>query len=191
MSRPSISANEQISAELECQTEKAYELWRSRQDRSSHPAGNFDNQSRWYPAAAERQPCCDAIRSPSAAYPYSLMTHCRSVEHIANPLRCGRLANFARVLLKTKNPRSARVAMTTSKPLPCGMTAFLSIYDGKTEYVLGETVTSRARQDHNGGIYVYRTEQEAREAHVPSLIHAAGCAACSSESKGRGRVLPL
>ena len=43
---------------------------------------------------------------------------------------------------------------------------FYSIYNGETEYVLGEPVADRARQGHSGGIYVYRTEKEAHRAQV-------------------------
>jgi hypothetical protein len=57
--------------------------WRSLQDRHVHPAGTFDSAGRWYPDADERCPECDRIRSPSRAYPYSYMVHCRSYTHVA------------------------------------------------------------------------------------------------------------
>ena len=55
-----------------------------RQSRRSHPDGSFDKSGRWYPSEAEECECCKSIRSPSRSYPYSYMTHCRSVEHVAN-----------------------------------------------------------------------------------------------------------
>ena len=61
----------------------AYEYVR-RQERRAHPDGIFDGVGRWYPSEAEGQPCCDRIRRPSGRWPYSLMTHCRSVAHVAN-----------------------------------------------------------------------------------------------------------
>jgi hypothetical protein len=54
-----------------------------RQERRTHPAGKFDRGGRWYPSEAEEQPCCSSIRNPSRAWPYTLMTHCRSIPHIA------------------------------------------------------------------------------------------------------------
>jgi len=56
--------------------------YESRQDRSEHPEGTFDDAGRWYPDDDERCECCDYIRSPSRAYPYSLMVHCRTKKHI-------------------------------------------------------------------------------------------------------------
>lgn len=50
----------------------------------AHPSGDFDKRGRWYPEASERCPCCDSIRNPSAAHPYSYMVHCRTAEHLAH-----------------------------------------------------------------------------------------------------------
>lgn len=60
----------------------AYEYIR-RQERRAHPDGIFDGVGRWYPSEAEERPCCDYIRRPSGRWPYSLLTHCRSVAHVA------------------------------------------------------------------------------------------------------------
>lgn len=51
--------------------------------RLAHPVGKFDNARRWYPAESEEGDCCTAIRRPSREYPYSLLTHCRSIGHVA------------------------------------------------------------------------------------------------------------
>jgi hypothetical protein len=60
----------------------AYEYVR-RQERATHPDGIFDGVGRWYPGEGEEQPCCDRIRRPSGRWPYSLMTHCRTLPHVA------------------------------------------------------------------------------------------------------------
>ena len=62
----------------------AMEEYLARQERRRHPDGTFDKKSRWYPSGKEKQECCENIRGPSTAYPYSSMVHCRTVEHVAN-----------------------------------------------------------------------------------------------------------
>ena len=54
-----------------------------RRYRISHPLGRTDNGGRWLPSDAERCDCCDGIREPSRSWPYSLMTHCRTADHMA------------------------------------------------------------------------------------------------------------
>ena len=63
--------------------ELAISTWERRQDRDEHPDGYWDKAGRWYPSEDEEQECCSRIRGPSRAYPYSLMKHCRSREHVA------------------------------------------------------------------------------------------------------------
>lgn len=63
---------------------KAAEVYVSRKQRDTHPDGEFDKGGRWYPSREETCSCCSSIRSPSRAYQYSLMVHCRTCEHIAN-----------------------------------------------------------------------------------------------------------
>lgn len=53
-------------------------------NRYIHPSGKMDKAGRWYPSEEEWQKCCSSIRSPSRAYPWSLMTHCRTAEHVAH-----------------------------------------------------------------------------------------------------------
>jgi len=65
-------------------TIKATEEYLSRKIRKSHPDGTFDKANRWYPSDLEVCECCSTVRAPSRAYPYSIMTHCRSIAHIAN-----------------------------------------------------------------------------------------------------------
>lgn len=56
----------------------------ARKNRQSHPEGTFDKQGRFYPSDREFQACCSSIRTPSRAYPYSYMTHCRTADHVAH-----------------------------------------------------------------------------------------------------------
>lgn len=65
-------------------TQTAAKKFIARQNRTEHPDGEFDNGGRWYPSDAEHQRCCNAVRSPSRAWPYSYLVHCRTAEHIAN-----------------------------------------------------------------------------------------------------------
>lgn len=44
--------------------------------------GKFDNGGRFYPN--DSYDCCKGIRSPSRAFPRSLLTHCHSLQHIAS-----------------------------------------------------------------------------------------------------------
>lgn len=64
--------------------EMALQCYFRRKERTENPSGNFDKQGRFYPNSEELQPCCTYIRIPSKNWPYSLMVHCRSAEHIAN-----------------------------------------------------------------------------------------------------------
>lgn len=66
------------------QLDKAAREYLARQARESHPKGEFDNAQRFRPSEDERQECCDYIRPPSRTWPFSLMKHCRSIEHVAN-----------------------------------------------------------------------------------------------------------
>lgn len=52
--------------------------------RTYRPSGKTDNGGRWYPSTGEKRECCNLIREPSRAFPWSLYKHCNSVKHIAN-----------------------------------------------------------------------------------------------------------
>jgi hypothetical protein len=145
----------------------------ARQARDAHPVGTFDRGGRWYPADEEWRNCCARIRTPSRSWPYSLLVHCRTVEHVA-ALYGVDVAELRRAVRVAKPPKREggddyykAVAVT-----PDG---FRSIFDGTTEYQLGVTVVERPRQGHRGGIYVYSSAREARDADVPrkaALYHA-------------------
>ncbi len=57
-------------------------LFIRRKSREAYPEGKLDSGGRWYPSEFETTPGCMSIRSPSAAYPYNLLTHCRTKKHI-------------------------------------------------------------------------------------------------------------
>ena len=63
----------------------------------------------------------------------------------------------------------------------------LSIFDGVTEYRLGETVVDAARQGHEGGIYCYDNLEDARSAAVPtaSVLRNAPRAILRVRAEGR------
>ena len=56
----------------------------SRRRGQKEPKGSYDKRGRWYMALDEKRDCCDHIRYPSAAWPYSLLRHCRTMLHIAH-----------------------------------------------------------------------------------------------------------
>ena len=56
----------------------------ARRDRDTDPPGRFDKAGRWYAHETERRDCCWPIRSPSRAYPYSWLVHCRTAKHVAD-----------------------------------------------------------------------------------------------------------
>lgn len=56
----------------------------ARMDRYAHPAGCCDAAGVWYPAGAERRPCCSEAGRPSPHWPWTLMRHCRTAVHVAH-----------------------------------------------------------------------------------------------------------
>lgn len=143
-----MAATITLSQSEQAQVESMYS---ARQARTEHPAGVFDKRGRWYASESERQSCCDGIRSPSAAYPYSEMTHCRSKRH------CAHVVASRRPL-----PEIAYKAVAVA---PDGV--LRSIYDGETEYAAGVTLTQEVGAGHGGGYYCYETAEQARDAEVP------------------------
>jgi len=153
---------------MNTQLETAARVYISRRDSVSHPAGKFDNAGRWYPADAERCECCNAVRSPSRAFPYSYMTHCRTIAHVANlygvdvkDLRreVKRLEPDAQPKREGGENYYKAVAVVDGR--------YLSIFDGVTEYVIGQELKQAARQDHSGGYYVYASVADAQSVSVP------------------------
>lgn len=140
----------------------------ARQDRTQHPDGKPDKGGRWYPSDAEYQLCCDKIRRPSRSYPWSYMVHCRTAEHVANLFEVD-VKDVRKAARKVRPPKTAArlggeffkaVARTDDGRL-------VSIYDGETEYTIGETLVQRVGKAHGGGYYVRRTPEGALQADVP------------------------
>lgn len=67
----------------ELRLKKAIKEYFDKKNRNVHPEGYFDNKKRWYPSVEEEQSCCKNIRTPSAHFPFSKLTHCRSALHIS------------------------------------------------------------------------------------------------------------
>ena len=72
-----------LQAALDPAMESAVRDYLARKNRTAHPDGEFDKRGRWYPDAHEQRECCSGISQPTASYPYPLMIHCRTVEHVA------------------------------------------------------------------------------------------------------------
>lgn len=53
--------------------------YRDLRDRRTNPVGSFDKAGRWWPTVA----CACAVRTPSRAWPYSYLVHCRTADHVA------------------------------------------------------------------------------------------------------------
>lgn len=47
----------------------------------------FKQFGKWHPNVLEHSSCCDAVRSPSKAHPFSLYRHCLTRKHIETRLR--------------------------------------------------------------------------------------------------------
>lgn len=63
---------------------EAVQCYLKRKCREEHPHGNFDKAGRWTPNVDEQKDCCSFIRTPSRNWPHTLLSHCRSADHIAN-----------------------------------------------------------------------------------------------------------
>lgn len=97
----------------------------SRKDRLSHPDGDFDKAKRWFPDSNEVCGCCESIRSPSRNWPYSLLVHCRSLQH------CEMLFGACHAdVLAVKN-WAAKQGINTTALASMELPGFLSIRDSK------------------------------------------------------------
>lgn len=141
--------------------EKAYILWDRRQRRLENPDGTFDNAGRWFPSPEEHCPCCNAIRTPSRHWPYSLVKHCRSVQHVAN--LCGMSASDLRKEIRRRNPPVKKPVQEHYYKAVVNLDdgRYCSTFDGKdTIYEIGVTLRQVARPRHEGGYYVLPTPQD-------------------------------
>ncbi len=149
--------------------EQAAKEYVGRRERMVHPDGYFDNAGRWYPYSDEVQNCCKGIRSPSRAYPYSYMTHCRTAIHVANLYEVD--ATDLRRAVKEMDGSQVKAKREGGdnyfKAVAFENGKLLSIFDGETEYRIGLEMKETARQNHAGGFYVYKSIKEAENAVVP------------------------
>lgn len=65
---------------------KLFNLFLRKIKEKYRPDGKTDNGGRWFPSESESCSCCENVRSPSRAYPWSLYKHCHSIKHIKNVL---------------------------------------------------------------------------------------------------------
>lgn len=72
MAKAAINEDQKLAIELE---------FAKRQKRLVNPAGSFDKQGRFYLDQSEIKSCCQGIRQPSKAFPYSQMLHARTKKH--------------------------------------------------------------------------------------------------------------
>jgi hypothetical protein len=99
---------------------EAVELGLLRQIGLAAPEGRCDGAGRWWPASVERAGCCEAIRTPSRSYPWTIYRHCWTLAHVAS--RYGlqvpelrRLMSVARTLLLS--PRLASMSVPVREQL--------------------------------------------------------------------------
>ena len=86
------------------------------QSREKHPKGEFDSANRFY--ISVKYPCCEDIRAPSRMYPYSQMTHGRSLAHIAHEFSVERYISVLRKISNTlakKGDHEARKRLYSNK----------------------------------------------------------------------------
>jgi len=57
------------------------EIYQQAKNREINPCGDFDNKKRWYPCDTLKV-YTDCVRTPSAAWPFSYMIHCRTKKFI-------------------------------------------------------------------------------------------------------------
>ena len=141
--------------------------------RRANPDGKFDSAGRWYP---DQEYSCCSVRSPSRAYPYSLLVHCRTAQHVAaaRGVALSELKAAARLIAGPAAAPKREGGDNYYKAVavrPDG--TMISIYDGSTVYAIGVTLNGQARRDHEGGYYCYRSAEEAQAVVVPESSAAA------------------
>ena len=165
-----------ISAARRDRLDEALADYESRQSRLSHPNGEFDNKTRWTPSSTEEQSCCSSIRQPSAAYPYSLLKHCRSIEHIANlhDVDVRFLRRAYREAHPPKHPRGQEPITAYKAVMQIDSGEFVSCYD-KSPWPMGKTRIEAVKNGHRGGYYVYKTPEEAAKVGLRNATHIVRC----------------
>jgi len=169
---------------------EAVRTYTARQDRTEHPDGSFDRKRRWYPSDNEHRACCRLIRGPSASYPYSLMVHCRTAEHIASLYDVE--AKDIKAATRKARPQRREGGIYYKAVAVASDGSYRSIYDGETEYRVGSTLVQRVGRDHTGGYYVRRTAEHAAAVEVPpaSVLKHAERIVLKVEASGQYTVYP-
>jgi glycosylphosphatidylinositol transamidase (GPIT) subunit GPI8 len=101
-------------------------------ERDIHPDGTFDNKNRWYPSADEDIDITNSVRSPSAAWPYSYLTACRTKKHVKTLLEHSPEL-FTRQLQKANNINYSRDVKEAEKLSLLEANA-INIENGNTHY---------------------------------------------------------
>ena len=135
----------------------------ARQSRRENPDGSFDRKGRWYPSESERRACCDSVRYPSVAYPYSLMVHCRSAKHVA----ARHAVKPSQIVTRAVGPNRLGGDYFYKVVARREDGTLVSIFDGETVYRIGVELRQGARLGHRGGYYCYDNAEDARSAVVP------------------------
>jgi len=144
--------------------EKAIEEFKALQSREIHPAGTFDKAGRWYPADSESADCCKGLRSPSRAYPYSLMTHCRTLKHVCT--KYGLDYRTVKKVMNAEKPKRKVEKKIMWKKVAIINGKLQSVYSGE-KYELGRTYVEKVEHNHQGGYFCYSTKEEAEMAVFP------------------------
>jgi len=97
------------------------------QDRIAHPDGSFDSKGRWHASNSELQDCCAGIRVPSASYPYSQMTHCRTATHVALKFKVVRKELLQHVSILESIKKGVIEELIESLPESCTLSDFKTI----------------------------------------------------------------
>jgi len=79
MNKLTIAENDTFAAlQSELTSVEIKQVYTLLKSRSKNPPGSFDKQGRFYSTNADIM----SVRSPSAGFPYSQMTHARTLKHI-------------------------------------------------------------------------------------------------------------
>jgi hypothetical protein len=94
----------------------AAEQYTKLRDRVVHPDGEFDKQGRF--SLTTRCECCEGIRSPSRAHPFSQMVHARTLVHVATEAELTDYIKVIRSVAKVIDKSGAEAAneLLASKP---------------------------------------------------------------------------
>jgi len=147
----------------------AADAWRRRKA-GEMPAGTWDKWGWWAPVRDEHAPCCDWV-CPNDKHPHANLHHCRTVAHVAalygvDPEALRRQLNYPTERAHEGGDHYYKAVAVL--PGDDGQEHYFSIFDGRTEYRLGEEKTERARQYHGGGLYCYVSPALAKRASVPN-----------------------